>query len=168
MADSTEHEKFAERFESAMSAWKFQVDSYWTRNSYFAVFETAAAAGVWKLLDDKHWWTSIIFSGGLIVLTCVWFFNNLRMHEYIRYWWKQAGEAERAYAASVNNPHEAAQEWIWLVHDYELRRINQNALIPYHASIQTIPVLFLLCWVWTAGMSLVNLACSCLQPCIWK
>jgi hypothetical protein len=168
MADSTEYEKFAERFASAMSAWKFQVNSYWTRNSYFAVFETAAAAGVWKLIEDKHWWTSLAFSVGLVVLTCIWFFNNMRIHEYIRYWWKSAGEAEKAYAIFGDNPREATSKWILLVHDYESRRPNQNASIPYHLSIQAIPVLFLLCWVWTAGMSLASLACSYHQLCICK
>jgi hypothetical protein len=166
MAETTEHEKFAERFESAMSAWKFQVESYWTRNSYFALFETAAAAGVWKLIADRHWWTSFAFSAGLIVLTLIWLFNNMRIHEYIRYWWKSAGEAEKAYVASIKMPSEVKPEWILLVHDYETRRPNQNALIPYHLSINAIPVLFILCWGWTAGMSLVNLGCSCHQLCL--
>ena len=168
MSNSSEYEKFAERFESAMSAWRFQVDSYWTRNSYFAVFETAAAAGIWKLIDDKHWWTSLAFSAGLLVLTRIWLFSNKRLHEYIIYWWKRAEAAEKSYTQSGDNLHKATLGWVFLVHDYESNRPNQDASIPYHLSIQIIPWLFLLGWVWTAGMSLIDLACNCHHLCIFK
>jgi len=168
MSDSTEYDIFSERFESAMSAWKFQVDSYWTRNSYFALFETAAAAGVWKLIECKHWWTSLAFSVGLVVLTLLWLFNNRRLHEYISYWWERAGKAEEAYTQSGGISQENKPGWVFLVHKYESNRPNRNASIPYHNSIQVIPVLFLLSWVWTAGISLIDLACNCHQLCVWK
>jgi hypothetical protein len=170
MSDSTEYEKFAERFESAMSAWKFQVDSYWTRSSYFAVFETAAAAGVWQLIDAKHWWTSLFFSLGLVVLTGLWFFNNIRLHEYIVYWWKRAGLVEETYMRSMGQTIEANPKRLSSVKDYELNRVKKLECISYHWSIQLIPVLFFFCWVWTAGLSVFYLARNChpLCQCLFK
>ena len=160
MCEPSEHDhaKLPEQFAIAMENWRFQVGSYWTRNSYFAVFETAATAGIWRLIELKHWWTSLACSIGLVVLTIVWIFNNVRLHEYIRYWWERAGTAEEAYLKSCDRA-------IPLVSNYEKNRPSRNTSIAYHQSVQTIPVLFLLCWVWLGGMSLINLACNCHQLC---
>jgi hypothetical protein len=168
MSDTTEYERFAERFESAMSAWKFQVESYWTRNSYFAAFETAAAAGVWNLIENKHWWTSLAFSAGLIALTFIWFFNNMRIHEYIDYWWKRAGSAEEAYTDSAKAPNGVPTPWIYLVHDYENNRQKSLKWISYHCLIQSIPILFLICWFCIFCMSIFYLGCNCHQLCMCK
>ncbi len=37
----------------ALETWRFQIDSYWTRNSYFVTFHTAIVAAVWEITKSK-------------------------------------------------------------------------------------------------------------------
>jgi hypothetical protein len=76
--------------------WCAQVDSYWTRTSYFAAFETAAIAGTWVLLnsrdDYKLGHLFLIFG---ILLTPLWIYSNVKTHRYHLYWWETLKEIER-------------------------------------------------------------------------
>ena len=74
--------------------WRFQVDSYWQRTSYFAVFETAAIAGVWQVLANRPR-LALALAGLGIVLTILWLLNNARTHAYVGYWWQALAEIER-------------------------------------------------------------------------
>ena|ERR1035437_2627654 len=87
-----------EAYKIAFETWRFQVNSYWTRNSYFALFETAAVAGVWKLIDG-HGVTAAMFSLLCGFLIFIWGSNNRRSHEYIRYWWEQLKQLESLQGA---------------------------------------------------------------------
>ncbi len=54
MNGSSSHSIELEVYRTTFETWRFEVDSYWQRNSYFAAFETAAITGCWYLLEkDK-------------------------------------------------------------------------------------------------------------------
>ncbi len=88
-------------YKIACETWRFQVNSYWTRNSYFAVFETASVAGVWKLTNG-HGVTAVAFSLLCAMLTWVWGDNNRRTHEYVRFWWEEIIRLEKPPAKPKN------------------------------------------------------------------
>ncbi|MFC6647319.1 hypothetical protein ACFQBQ_17430 [Granulicella cerasi] len=81
-------------YQVAVDTWKFQVEQYWTRSSYYVVFELALAAGIWKVFDEKHWFTSGFLSVGAILFTVLWVLNNERLNEYISYYWKRLKDVE--------------------------------------------------------------------------
>jgi hypothetical protein len=136
-------------FEAALDAWKFQVDSYWTRMSHFAVFELAFAAGLWKVFDGQHYYTSAGLAAGAIALTIIWIANNSRIHEYILFNWSRVAHFESLLALSPQDS---------IVHNFQSNRPPKTFPGEYHQYIHTIPVLFLLGWLWMLIWSLRNLA----------
>ena len=52
------HDIYKEIFDT----WRYEVDSYWQRNNYFAAFETAALAGCWYVIEQHHLWVGLAFS----------------------------------------------------------------------------------------------------------
>lgn len=131
-----------ELYKTIFETWRFQIDSYWTRSSYFAVFETAALAGVWQIYAPKgaNLKTGMIFSLLGIGLTIVWYLNNRRTHRYVQYWWRALIDIEKNYDVRVN-----------FVSEYEDReRLDKipGKKFSYHTLIQSIPGLFLVAWIW--------------------
>jgi len=152
--EESEQSKFAERFQSALETWRFEVESYWTRTSYFAVFETAALGGQWLIFKD-YWYTSLALSIAGMSLTVLWFTNNSRMHEYVDQWWRRAGEIEA---------HFGIPEGRTLIHDFELRKTITHR-IPYHAIDRyLVPGIFFAGWSWMLGWGVFRLVlavCGC-------
>jgi hypothetical protein len=136
--------EFSERFGAALETWRFEVNSYWTRTSYFALFQGGALAGLWTVLDKKFLATSAALSLLGVLLTFVWFFNNNRMHEYVEYWWNRAGEIEVEFQIPAERQ---------LVFGYERRRRYQHR-IRYSNLIQAVPCLFLCAWFWIFCLSI--------------
>ena len=68
--------------------WRSQVDSYWQRSGYFALFETAAIGGCWYLASGRCLLEMVAGIGSSILgiaLTAVWHRNNEKMHIYVRH-----------------------------------------------------------------------------------
>lgn len=133
----------------AYETWRFQVDSYWTRNSYFAVFEIAAVAGVWKVAD-RHPWMGAVFCILCMALTLIWLFSNHRVHEYIELWWKKAALLDPESFELANGFSEFREE----ERERKSRWLERVFPVPYAIAIQGIPSLFLLGWVALAYYSL--------------
>ncbi|HLY32453.1 MAG TPA: hypothetical protein VKQ36_15620, partial [Ktedonobacterales bacterium] len=91
---------------SALDTWKFQIDSYWSRNSYFATFHSAIMAGVWQISKTAQGQRRIgaqLFCYAGMFLAILWLINNIRVHQYIVYWWTRAAEIEKL----LGDPQEA-------------------------------------------------------------
>src|ERR1039457_686381 len=85
---------------TALEVWRFQVDSYWTRNSYFVAFHTAIMAAVWEItknaqLPSSRRLAAQCFCYAGMCLSALWFVNNVRVHQYILYWWRKAAAIEK-------------------------------------------------------------------------
>lgn len=80
----TKHEVYKTIFET----WRYEVDSYWQRNNYFAAFETAALAGCWYVVEHGHPGYGLAFSLAGLASTIVWLITSVAVHSYIDYWWK--------------------------------------------------------------------------------
>lgn len=127
----------------ALDTWRFQVDSYWTRNSYFVTFHTAIMAAVWEItknmdLPDSRRFAAEGFCYAGMLLAVLWFVNNVRVHQYILYWWRKAEAIEKL----LGGP-EAAH----LVLGYDKYRQPKRIKGDYHLWVNSIPVLFLLVWI---------------------
>jgi hypothetical protein len=122
-------------YKTIFETWRFQVDSYWTRSSYFAAFETAAFAGVWELYTAKEPpnYLGIVFSLLCFFLTGIWFLNNRRTHQYVDYWWKILIDIEKANTDQITfvSKYESRARL------YKIGNIRIcNITIPYHTLIQ--------------------------------
>jgi hypothetical protein len=127
-------------YKTIFETWRFQVDSYWTRNAYFAAFETAAFAGIWELYTAKHphLYMGMAFSFFCICLTFIWFFNNRRTDQYVKYWWKTLIDIEEMNADPITFVSRYQRR-------AELYKIG-DIPISYHKLIQSIPWLFGIAW----------------------
>lgn len=148
----SDNESDLQLYSTVFETWRFQVDSYWQRTSYFAVFETAALAGEWSLLNGS---TADIYTvrGAAvlgIVLTVLWFLNNLKTHVYVDYWWRALEDIEKADRSVFK---------IGFVSRYEARRNTLGLCAPmkYSYQVQAIPFVFLCAWVWLFFLSFTPL-----------
>ena len=73
-----------------------------------------------------------------IFLAVLWLVNNLRVHQYILYWWGRAAAIEKL----MDNPEETR-----LVLGYEQHRLPKFLPGEYHLWMNSIPVLFFILWV---------------------
>jgi hypothetical protein len=62
MGDSTNYSTELEVYRNVYETWRFEVDSYWQRNIYFAAFETAAIGGCWYLLEHQRLVMGLVFA----------------------------------------------------------------------------------------------------------
>jgi hypothetical protein len=119
-----------EIYKTIFDTWRWQVDSYWQRSSYFAAFETAAIAGCWYLVEKKNSLGVLLALLG-ILLTAVWFLNNRKTHGYVEYWWKALGQLEANLGAEDAT---------------FVTRQSGSHYLPYRALVQAVPVIFLAAW----------------------
>jgi hypothetical protein len=150
-----EDENF-ETYKLLFDNWRFQVQNNWQRSSYFAVFETAALAGAWSVID-QHFWSGLFFAFLGAALTLVWTFSNHRSGLYASYWWKSLCRLERkasGVGAGLN-----------LVCEYDSNRKNSGIAkamaIPrlrYTLSMQFVPTLFTVAWLGLAVRASLKLA----------
>lgn len=110
--------------------WRWQVDSYWQRSSYFAAFETAAIVGCWHLVDQKQW-AGLPLSILGILLTIVWFLNNRKTHGYVDYWWRSLARIEAELGEGVS----------FVTNQRGSRHVQ------YHQLVQAVPIIFVSAWV---------------------
>jgi hypothetical protein len=133
----------------AFDAWKFQVDAYWTRSSYFVVFEIACAAGIWKVFDANHWLTSAAMSVGAIVLTRIWVLNNARLGEYIHYYWERLQYLEAALGLDE-------EDAVFMT--LEKERPEKRYRGDYRQYVNAIPWIFYAGWFWMLIWTIVRMA----------
>ncbi|HXM22202.1 MAG TPA: hypothetical protein VN948_13170 [Terriglobales bacterium] len=136
------HEVYRTIFET----WRYEVDSYWQRNNYFAAFETVALAGCWYVVEHKHLWSGLAFSLLGVVSTIVWLITSIAVHRYIAYWWQSIKDIEAVlslqdckFAFATEHPGSGLHP-SWLVH--------------------VIPILFMAAWIVIVGLAFQCL-CSC-------
>lgn len=117
-------------YKSLFETFRWQVDSYWQRSSYFAAFETAAIAGCWYLLDKDNKWLWAGFSVSILgtALTIVWFLNNHKTHAYVEYWWNALPLIEGPLGVNL------------------ARGQRGGGCIRYSYLVQAVPVMFFLAW----------------------
>jgi hypothetical protein len=90
----------------------------------------------------------MMLSLGGILLTFIWYFNNLKIASYVRYWWLAIKGLEEKFGNDVP---------VGLVRDYEknceMHGIARHRYLRYSNAINTIPLLFLTGWIWIFVMS---------------
>lgn len=150
--------EFLELYKQTFETWRFQVESYWTRNTYFAAFETAALGADW-IVSTNHHWTAGLGGAVALVLTMVWIFSCQKQQGYIRYWWDKLIEFDRVLHA--DSPIYQRLPKIALASDFESWRTarNRGPLIRYEYSnlVLIVPALFIVMWVYLVGYNLVAL-----------
>lgn len=134
-----------------LERWGAQVDSYWTRTNYFALFVTAAIGGTWVVLDDqditkghRYFLFAADFAVVLaIVLTAAWIFSNLKSYDYHMYWWSVLEKIEKSNGWTSSDAPD-------YVSAYEMRRKQRRTLsiVPYHFFTNWfVPIAFFIFWV---------------------
>lgn len=83
-----------EVYKTAFETWRYEVDSYWQRNNYFAAFETAALAGCWYVVEHEQPWPGLAFSILGLISAIIWFITSLAVLSYVRYWWSAVQAVE--------------------------------------------------------------------------
>ena len=82
-----------------------------------------------------------MLSLGGVLLTFIWYFNNLKLASYVRYWWLAIKRLEEKFGNDVP---------MGLVRDYEKNcetyGIARHRYLRYSSAINTIPFCF-----WWAG-----------------
>ncbi|MDE1162555.1 MAG: hypothetical protein PW792_11505 [Acidobacteriaceae bacterium] len=133
-------------YQTAVEVWKFQVEQYWTRSSYYVVFELALAAGIWKIFDERHWFTSGFLSLGAILFTVLWLLNNERLNDYINYYWRRLKAIEPELGIPVERQIFAC------IHNLDgLKRRGRR--LSYRFYGQLLPPIFLFAWVYMSTWS---------------
>jgi hypothetical protein len=133
-------------YRTTVETWRYEVDSYWQRNNYFAAFETAALAGCWYVVEHAHLWVGLAFSVLGLVSAGIWFVTSVAVLRYVRYWWDAVKSAEGKLMLADNDLDFAAQHPGSGLHPSRL--------------ILIIPPLFAAAWVVQLAFSIVCL-CRC-------
>jgi hypothetical protein len=131
-------------YKMTFETWRSQVDSYWQRSNYFALFETAAIGGGWYLVSGARALeilSGVGFSILGICLTVVWYRNNTKTHAYVRHWW----DALRTIEERLNlSPNDFATQ---LENKQENQHKNEKGEKQYRVLIQRVPILFGIGWM---------------------
>ena len=136
----------------AFATWRFQIESYWTRNGYFAGFEIAALGGVVAVSKDHHW-TGLFMGIAALLLTIIWFFNCDRQHEYIKFWWEKLIEFDTVgFEAWEAAPKVEGLRPVLLAADFERWRSARDKRAPwrryqYSMMVLLVLVIFMVLWV---------------------
>jgi len=137
-----ERSELMEVYKITFDTWRSQVDSYWQRSNYFALFETAAVGGCWHLVSGEHALEVLLGVGFAILgiaLTVVWHRNNAKTHIYVRHWW----DALTTIEGRLNlRPNDFAAQL-----EQEQEERHKNGDIWYRHLIQWVPCLFGVAWV---------------------
>jgi len=133
-------------YKSVFETWRFEVNSYWQRNSYFAAFETAAIGGCWYLLEKGRFPIGLSFAILGAALTVIWFWNNVAVHSYIEYWWASIKDSEKALSLQDKNLAFASNH-------------PGSGLRP-SIGAKLVPLVFLVAWLSLVVYPLCNL-CHC-------
>lgn len=143
----------------AFITWRFQIESYWTRNGYFAGFEVAALGAV-VTVSKHHHWTGLFAGVAALFLALIWFLNCDRQHEYIKYWWEKLIEFDTVtFEVWQAGPKTEGMRPILLASDFERWRTARNKRAPwrrYQYSMMLLLVvgLFMILWLGVIGYNI--------------
>ena len=150
--------EFMELYKQTFDTWRFQVTSYWTRNTYFAGFETAALGADW-IISANHHWTAAFGAVVAISLALVWIFSCQKQQGYIRYWWGKLIEFDQVLHVGREIAQSAPS--IRLASDFENWRTarGRGPLIQYEYSqlVLIVPGLFITMWIYLVAYNLTAL-----------
>ena len=137
------NEQNLEVYKAIFETWRYEVDSYWQRNSYFAAFETAALAGCWYVVEHLYRWPGLVFSLAGLTSAIIWWVTSIAVHRYVRYWWNAIQSIERKLSLK----------------DQGLDFASKHPGSGLHPSklVLTIPILFAAAWI-----AIVVVAIRCL------
>jgi hypothetical protein len=150
-----------EVYKTTFDTWRSQVDSYWQRSNYFALFETAAIGGCWHLVSGGH---ALPIASGVgfcilgIALTVLWHTNNTKTHGYVRHWWDALMMIERQL-------HLRPNDFATQLERRQEERHKSEGDTDYKHLIQRVPILFGVAWMGLLLVGLVrmmSLACHCI------
>lgn len=147
MGDMSEAELKQEVYKTVVETWRYEVDSYWQRNNYFAAFETVALAGCWYVVEHAHAWSGLAFSLLGFLSALIWLVTSVAVHSYIEYWWKSIKDIE---ADSVFKENQF---------DFATRHPG-SGLYP-SLLVHFIPVLFMLAWAVILAFAIHCLCSGC-------
>jgi hypothetical protein len=137
------HSAELEVYRNVYETWRFEVNSYWQRNAYFAAFETAAIGGCWYLLEKQTAVMGLLFSILGTGLSLLWLWNNVAVHKYIKYWWQCIKDTERALGL-----HDSATDFA--------NKHPGSSLKP-SLGAKLVPVIFSLAWLSLVGYAIYHL-----------
>jgi hypothetical protein len=126
-------------YKTTFDTWRSQVDSYWQRSNYFALFETAAIGGCWHLVSGQHALAGVGLSLLGIALTVVWYRNNTKTHAYVRHWWD-------ALMAIESHLHLGPNDFATQLERKQEERHKSEGDTAYRRLIQQVPILFGVAW----------------------
>lgn len=143
-----------EVYKAIFETWRYEVDSYWQRNNYFAAFETAALAGCWYVIEERHHcWVGLAFAFLGLTSATIWRLTSEAVHNYVSYWWKAVKDIEDKLSLGCEVLDYATQ------HKRSGRPLGQRP----SRLVLFIPVLFMLAWTVIAAFAI-----RCLCPCIGR
>jgi hypothetical protein len=139
-------DKNLEVYKAVFDTWRYEVNSYWQRNSYFAAFETAAMAGCWYVVEHKYHWPGFVFSIAGLGSAVIWWITSIAVHRYVQHWWEGIKTIEGKFGL-----HEAGLDFA-----------SQHRGSGLHPSIfvLAIPLLFASAWIAILVVAICGL-CSC-------
>ncbi len=131
--DDDMNELKTEVYKTICETWRYEVDSYWQRNNYFAAFETVALAGCWYVVEHHHPWSGVLFSILGVISTIVWLITSVAVHRYIDYWWKSIQKVEDELSLK----------------DYKFNFATAHPGSGLHPSgwVHVVPLLFMAAWI---------------------
>ena len=135
-----------EVYKTIFETWRYEVDSYWQRNNYFAAFETAALAGCWYVVEHTHLWSGLAFSFLGLASTIVWFSTSVAVHRYITYWWSSIQNIELELSLMNSG--------------FDFARKHPGSGLHPSQLVHIIPILFTAAWV-----VVIAFAIHCLLSC---
>jgi hypothetical protein len=138
----------SEIYKTIFETWRYEVDSYWQRNNYFAAFETVALAGGWYVVEHKYLYSGLFFASLGVASTLIWFVSSIAVHKYIAYWWQCIKDMEAVLSLQDDNLSFAT-------------RHPGSGLHPSRL-VHVVPVLFMIAWFVVAGLAVYFLfTCRC-------
>jgi hypothetical protein len=123
----------------ALDLWRFQIDSYWSRNHYFVTFHSAIMAAVWGISKEvsEHRAPALkLFCWGGMIVSVLWLMNNIREHRYVIYWWDRASAVEEL----MKQPEGAC------LFSGSQRRLSRR-WVPREYHVWAFPILYFAIWI---------------------
>jgi hypothetical protein len=100
----------------------------------------------WYLLEHQRLVMGLVFATLGTGLTLLWFWNNVAIHRYIKYWWQCAKDTERTLS----------------LHDKKLDFANRHPGSKLKPSLgaKLVPLIFVLAWLALVVYAICHL-CRC-------
>jgi hypothetical protein len=152
LSRSSAQEVSLEVYKNIFDTWRYEVDSYWQRNSYFAAFETALVGGCWYVAEHKHLISALAFAALGFLSALIWFLTSIAVHRYVDYWWESIKRIEDKLSLKSESLDFASQ--------HRGSRIRPR---PSHL-VLAIPILFMIAWIVVFLFAVHGLGAYTIEP----